>query len=339
MSRFIGGYAFKKGMILIISLWALSMLSVFSLYIGYGARQKIIFLKRISERDGFYYILEAAAKKAILEISKDDTLTTDSFKEELLGGGAFKDIKIGLGKFTISYDYAQNGETEKIFAVIDEGRKLNLNTAGLKMIQRLFINILCITETEAQALAASVIDFRDKDSSLSIPSGSAEDAYYANLKNPYNCKDADYELMEGLLLVKGMNQIFFDEIKKFATIYGEGKVNINTASWQVLSALGIDDAILDMIIAYRRGEDDIERTIDDNIFNLPGSITAQLSQYYSLSPDEVACLSNLVSAGHLGTNSGYFKIEVQAELDYCSRVMRLESVIDRNGKILYWQEI
>jgi len=48
---------------------------------------------------------------------------------------------------------------------------------------------LKIDDIEAQSLAASIVDFIDEDSNLSVPLGSTEDSYYHNLKEPYECKD------------------------------------------------------------------------------------------------------------------------------------------------------
>jgi general secretion pathway protein K len=329
----------RRGVILAITLWVLSILSIFGLYLGYGAKQKIIFLKRMSERSSLGLIAEAGIKKAILELSRDDSVSVDSFREEYLNGESlFKDVKLGLGKFNVSYKYRQEGNVKEIFGIIDEARKVNINKADLSIIKRLFRIVFDISDLEAQEFAASIVDFRDKDSALSIPLGSAEDSYYTNLSEPYNCKDDDFEVIDELLLVKGITQKIFDKIKDFVTVYGGGAVNINTASYEVLYAIGIERRVIDYIIAYRRGEDNVEGTVDDNIFSSPQSIVAQLSQHYSLSLSEMANLSNLVSRGYLVTGSEYFTIKSHAQLNYSSAGKDIVCVVNRKGKILYWRE-
>ena len=74
----------RGGVVLSIVLLALLLLSTFGLYLGSGVRQKIILLKRLSERNNLRLIAEAGIKKALLQLYKDDTPLLDSFVEEPL---------------------------------------------------------------------------------------------------------------------------------------------------------------------------------------------------------------------------------------------------------------
>jgi type II secretory pathway component PulK len=329
----------KKGTLLFFSLWILSFLSILVLYLGWGARQKLLVLKKLADNHTLRLIGKAGIEKAILELSKDNTPLKDSFLEEWANQESiFKEVKIGLGKFSVCYNYLTQGEEKTIYGIVDEARKININNADLKTIKRLLKVVLDIDDIEAQNLAASIVDFIDQDSNLSIPLGSAEDSYYHNLKEPYECKDDKLEVLEELLLVKGIDKVTFEKLKKFVTIYDEA-VNINTASYEVLYALEIEERVIDKIINYRKGEDGMLGTLDDNVFNSPASIVSQLSQYSSLSSSEVANLSNLVAEGKLTTFSNYFTIEVKAELNYSKTRGKIICVVDRKGKILYWREI
>ncbi len=330
---------YQKGMILVFALWVLILLSIFSLYLGRGARQKALFVKRLGERDVLHLIALAGVNKAILAISKDDSSRIDSFldvwaskKEE------FKDIKIGLGRFNVFYNYPQDGTIRTMFGVVDEARKININKVDMKIIERLFEIVLNVSESEAKEFAASIIDFRDKDSNLLIPQGSAEDSYYRNLSEPYDCKDDDYESLDELLLVKGITFDIFNKIKDFITIYGDKAVNINTASEEVLSAIGITDTVIDKIVTYRKGEDSELGTEDDNIFVSSTSVVPSLSQHYSLSISEVQNLSNIVAKGFIGVSSDYFSINSEASLSYSKAKEIIECIVSREGNILFWRE-
>jgi len=70
---------------------------------------------------------------------------------------------------------------------------------------------LSLDDKEAQEISAAIVDWRDGDSALSIPVGSAEDSDYHDLKEPYNCKDAPFQVLEEVLLVKGSTQLFGKE--------------------------------------------------------------------------------------------------------------------------------
>ena len=95
------------------------------------------------------------------------------------------------------------------------------------MIERLFRIGLGMDDMRA-GVAASIKDWRDKDSELSIPVGSAEDFLYRGLKYPYEAKDEDLESLDELL-VNGMTKDIFERIKDYVTVWGSGMVNINTA--------------------------------------------------------------------------------------------------------------
>jgi len=325
---------------LIFALWIMFLLSLFALYLGYGARQKAVIVKRLGERSSLRLIAEAGIKKAILEVNRDNETRVDSFSDYWAhNDGDFKDIKVGSGKFNVFYNYDDGGKIKKIFGVVDEARKININKVGITVLQKLFEAVSGMDDYNAKALAASIVDFRDADSTLSIPQGSAEDSYYKHLNEPYDCKDADFEALDEVLLVRGMDMEIFNKVKDFITVYGDSKaVNINTASNEVLYAIGIRKNLVDKIISYREGKDQEDATLDDNIFNSVGSVVSQLSQYYSLSPDEVANLSNVVAAGFIGVSSSYFSVSSYANLDYSATTENISCVINREGNILFWRE-
>ena len=329
----------SRGTILIISLWSLCLLTTFSVILGYQVRQKLTLVNRLDERDKLHFIAEAAIKKAAVELKKEPEKTYDALKDTWSNNiSAFKEIDIGDGKFSILYDYIdeQSGIQETRFGLLDEERKININKLDATVLRRLF-HILGFDEIESQELAASIVDWRDSDSELSIPIGSAEDSYYRNLTYPYEAKDAEFEALDEILLVKGMTQDTFQNLKDYITIYGSGKVNINTASKPVLLALGLDDDIVDKILLFRAGEDGIAGTIDDNVFDAPSSIVPKLSQSCHLSDSEVAQLSVVVDQ-YLVTNSDNFMVKAIAKLNNRKNTAELICVVNRSGKVLYWQE-
>jgi general secretion pathway protein K len=205
------------------------------------------------------------------------------------------------------------------------------------IMERLFKVVLEFGEIEAQELAACIVDWRDSDSELSIPLGSAEDYDYRNLSYPYEAKDAEFEVLEELLLVKGMSEDILGKIRDYISIYGEGRVNVNTAPGEIFLALGLDEDLTDKLVTFRQGEDGVLGTDDDNIFQTTSEIVPRLSQEYSLSISEVAQLSAVVSES-LTTSSSNFLARSVAKLNNRENTTEIISVFDRNGKILYWQE-
>ncbi|MCX5666935.1 MAG: type II secretion system protein GspK, partial [Candidatus Omnitrophica bacterium] len=192
-------------------------------------------------------------------------------------------------------------------------------------------------EMESQSLAASIIDWRDEDSELSVPLGSAEDSYYRNLPHPYEAKDAPFEVLDELLPVNGMSASLLDKIKDYVTIYGNGMVNVNTASRVVLIASGLTPLMADKVINFRYGPDGKIGTPDDGIFMSQGSIVPVLSQCYNMGASEIDSLSAVVLQ-HLGVQSGNFIVNSAANFKNSKKVLRVASIVSSDFKILYWRE-
>jgi len=89
-------------------------------------------------------------------------------------------------------------QTEPVFGLIDEASKLNINTASEPMLELL--------PGMTPDLAACIVDWRDADSDIS-PNG-AEVETYARLDPPYLCKNANFESVDELRMVYGMNMGF-----------------------------------------------------------------------------------------------------------------------------------
>ena len=259
----------QRASIVVIALWTLCLLSVFTVTLGSGVRQKLVLIKRLDERDRMRGILDSAVKKAILQIKKEEQKGADTLADGWsTDAPAFKDIPLEDGEFSVAYPYQDEitGSLTIRYGLIDEESKININKAHPVVLERLFKILLDFDELRAQELAACIVDWRDSDSELSIPLGSAEDSYYSGLRYSYEAKDADFQALEELLLVKGMDEELLEKLKPYITIYGNGRVNVNTASRVVLAALGINEDMLNNIFSFRCGEDGLMGTSDDNIF-------------------------------------------------------------------------
>ena len=332
-------YQNKRASILILALWSVCFLTSMAVILSASVRQKLMLVSRLEERQELKNISEAGIKKAIIEINREELTGVMALKDLWSNNPiVFKDISVGEGRFNVCYDIlGPRGEVITRWGMVDESRKINLNTADMTVIKRLFQVVLEMDEVSAQELAASVVDWRDADNLLSIPLGSAEDQYYMGLKYPYKAKNADFETLDELLLVKGMTQDIFTKLRNYVTIYGSGKVNVNTASKQVLMALGLREEIADRVITFRSGEDKLEGTIDDSVFDSALNVGNKLAQAYQLRPADVAQI-NLVADRFLCTDSNVFMARSLARLNNKKNTTETISVFDRLGRILYWRE-
>ncbi len=325
----------NKASILIMALWSVSFLTTLAVILGFQVRQKLVLVKRLEERDNGRLIAEAGVKRAIAELVGEKEKDFDSLTQKWSNNPAvFKESAIGGGKFSVSYEI-NSGET--LYGLTDEESKININSADEQVMERLF-RLAGLEESEAQDLAFSIIDWRDVDSLLSHPSAGAEDSYYRMLSLPYEAKDAPFQVLDEVLLVKGASENIFQKIRKYIAIYGNGRVNINTAGKQVLMALGFSDNVADRIIAFRNGKDGAAGSLDDNYFENTADIVAKISDGANLSQAEQAGINNITGEGLVSVKSANFMVRSRVFMGRDKFVYEAVAVVTRKGKILYWNE-
>ena len=109
-------------------------------------------------------------------------------------------VEVGTGAFWLLGPSSDG--TTRYFGIVDEASKLNLNTADAAALEKL--------PGMTVELAACIVDWRDPDGEMTT--GGSESEYYLLLDDPYECKNAPFETVEELLLVKGMTRdILFGE--------------------------------------------------------------------------------------------------------------------------------
>ena len=96
------------------------------------------------------------------------------------------------------------------------------------------------------SIVPAIIDWIDKNDEvyvlLSVTTGEnkgAENDYYAELPLPYPCKNAPLDTIEEILMIKGISEEnYYGEkgLENFVTVFTNGKININTASAEVLKS-------------------------------------------------------------------------------------------------------
>ncbi|MEB2311042.1 MAG: type II secretion system protein GspK [Sorangiineae bacterium] len=108
--------------------------------------------------------------------------------------------------------------------------------------------------SDRQTICSAIVDWTDPDQdaytcdphSGTAQQAGAEDSYYEMLKRPYQRKNAAFDSLEELRLVRGVGDDFWSTFiqpdpsnpdKRTVTVWGQGKVNVNTANAQTLLAV------------------------------------------------------------------------------------------------------
>jgi len=222
----------RSGQILIVTFWMIGLVSVavgaLMMRSTHEARLSRMPLESV-QREA---IAEAAVQQAIALLHRDEDAAVDHLGESWATGDeggrpVLEDIAVGSGLFTAE--------------LIDEGRKLHLNTSSAEVLQRL-IEAVNVAGINAQQIAEAIIDWRTP----SDPEGPV-----CAGQDP-SCHNGLLDSVDELRLVPGMTPELFEAIAPYVTIYGSSLPNVNTADPVVLRAWGLTDAQVDEIVSRRQ---------------------------------------------------------------------------------------
>jgi type II secretory pathway component PulK len=153
-----------------------------------------------------------------------------------------------------------------------------------------------------------------------------------------NLATADIRTKEDALLVSGVTPEMYAQFAPFVTTFSGGAVNVNTAAPPALTALGMDQDLIESIQELRAGEDGQEGTRDDFWFLAPQTLVSDLRDNAGISDTEAALVTTLLQKQQLGTTSNFvsvraFLVTGQREEEIARVVLNLAS-----GKTAAWYE-
>lgn len=264
------------------------------------------------------YLGNAGIEAAITLLLKDDR-TYDAENED-------------WAKFS-QYLFAASSYLEGMIftgTITDECSKIDLNSLvnkegvadefRIKQLKRLMMDVLQIEikEDEFNELAAAIVDWLDPDDEPGM--GGAESDYYQSLDEPYAAKNGPFDTPEEILLVKGMKPEWFngneeyEGIGKYVTVGTQGKINLNTASKQVLMSLagGITEAMVERFMDCRpiKNPEDMQSCI-----NKAGLNTLPLEDLNAIVNTMAAITSTRFSVDVKGAMPSGAMMNVRATLD------------------------
>ena len=254
----------------------------------------------------------------------------------------FHNRQLGVTRASVGYVVAADKPfADEDFSVwyglADEERRLNVNKAPLEVLERMLEEVAGLGSLDSRPLAAAIVDWRDEDDSPE--KYGAEASYYKTLNPPYACRDAPFQLIEELMLVKGMTPEIYRQTSPHLTVFGTGAVNINTTTAPVLVCLGLDEGLAEDIIRFRSGPDGEAGTGDDQVFERVGEIIEQLSEGMALSRDEEAAVRHAVNSAQLTVRSDNFRGNILRTLDNQPPRVQITFVVNRNGVVRQWREL
>ncbi len=203
----------ESGIALFIVLWVLILMTVIAAEFGYTMRSELNIARNFAEETQAAYIAEAGINNVIYELVKEHIYlsyksanaaqTEDAENIQWRVNADIPPISFGTGSYTITIE--------------NEAGKVNLNLATREILE-MALSRFDLDEQKVNEIVDSIMDWRDEDHFYRTYG--AEDDYYLSLSNPYECKDADFDSVNEVLFVKGMNEdIFYGGFKEMLTIY------------------------------------------------------------------------------------------------------------------------
>jgi len=322
----------RRGSVLILVAWVLSLLAVFAVSLGVTARQQLMLSRRLMRDAVLRRAAGAGLNRARAWLAQPQEAVAaeeGSVRFWMEREDLFNGISVGPAVFSLGYFFIDDicGTPKFFYGLSDEEGKVNINTASPELMARLFEVVLGVGSTQAQGLADAVVDWRDADAGTQ-PKG-AEGDHYEGLGVPYACKDALFNAPDELLLVRGFDATIYENIRGYVTVVGSGRLNINTVSAKVLDVLGLDVKLAGKIARYRRGPDALWGTSDDGVFMSVTSIAEDIEGAAGLTDQERVSLDVLIARGVLTTDSSHFSATCTARIPGQEGAFAVTAVFER----------
>jgi len=304
----------KKGFILVTILWIITLLSF--VILGFGRR--VMLDRRASayslDVSEARLLAHAAVQRGILELRNKAVI--DAAMPEGMGGthlgqpwaqprSLIKDLKM--------LDWTDDrSEDDVFFAITDEESKINLNSTPKEILE------------EVQGINRSVIRqiIKRRTEAVHQDEGISPFQVEEELRYLRGVKDEDWFGTERIPAIKNM-----------FTVHGYGKINLNTASEQVLKCIPkLGDRAIGVILEYRAGADGQLGTGDDKGFKN----VQELMDKTGLSGDPVDAIKQYcVFTSTCYRIKGYATLRNAKIRVTCTAVVYIEG---SNANLIRWQE-
>lgn len=293
----------RKGIALVVVLWALLLAGVLAMSFAFAMRTEAQAARNGAEATRAYYLARTGINKAVMLFA---SLPADNVLRETIDGGE------GDGRYEV--------------AVEREDGRIDVNLASEETIRRA-LGGMGLDEEAAGIVGDSILDWRDDDD-LPRPHG-AEEAHYLSLPEPVRPRNGKLRAVEELREVSGVSpEMYRNTLAGIFTVYGKSEaVNINAASPPVLRAVGLSVEQADRVVARRK----------EAPFRTPGEIATFLAAegipqavLPRLGSGSASNVYTITSRGTVGTGTARIvrcRVEVGGSRGGGVRIVRWEDLV------------
>lgn len=327
----------KKGVALLMVIWILMLLTVIVTEFCYTMRSQTNITRNLKESTQAYYVAQAGINRAIAAVIKDQMAPANNRSEE---EAALDDDQSPEWRINTEMPPIEFGQGSFTVRIQNESGRVDLNRAGPKIL-RAVLKGFDLDEEHRDTIVDSILDWRDAND-RHRPNG-AEDKYYQSLDPPYACKDADFDSVAELLLVKGVTpEIFYSGLEQITTVlpaagdkdgddktieedFDFNRVNINAATpamWRLLP--GMTPELVEAVEEFRK-EDEF-RSKSQLVEVLGGEVYGKIAPYIDFDSLSYYSISAVGGVSGSGSRQG---IEVTIVLD---------PEADKGYQIISWRD-
>lgn len=349
----------RRGVVLLTALWLVSLIGILVLSLVHRIRLNMTLHEFRRDELHARTLLASGWARALAAIRADGDFDVDH------GGESWSAAPSMIEEDLIPNELRAQSAAAVRWRAVDEGAKVNLNTAALEVIE----NVLAayyISDVEPKALAGYLKDWTDADDE-----GGAESEHYAAFSPAISPRNAPATSIEEFAAVRGVSEWLFegedangndeldaneddgarrppfdnadDELqpglRDLFTIWGDGTLNVNTAPIEILSA--VFGTIVDSskateyaneIHRARTGPDGLLGTQDDT----PLRSNQQIAQIVGADVYE-KCKR---MGARLGVKSQAFSVGVYVRMETANLEARGEGLVLREDdayRVAYWR--
>ena len=271
----------KYGSVLVLVLIVLSSMLILSVGLAYRTQIELRLARSNARRTQVYYLALGGIERAKILLGQEELTASGIAKLCQFTASATEE-----GLFEQIEDFSLPDGVLLTYGLRDEQGYLNLNNSDPASWANLgFVSEQC---------RAGIIDWTDEDDQAEQDGAEAD--YYLRLEPAYTSKNKPFTALKELLYLRSVTKrsymgedlnhnLSLDDNERDGlfrlppdnedgvldlglldvfTVYGDGRININTVSGLILSALqGLDAQAAEAILAYRAGPDGRLGTEDD----------------------------------------------------------------------------
>ncbi len=223
-------YSKQTGMAMVIVIWVLSLLTIMAGSFALTMRRETTVISATKDNA----VVQAIAETGI-SIAEQKLFLVDESKRWRADGSIYL------------VDY--RGAKIRVRLLSERG-KIDINKAN----EALLTAMMASTSAELsqqQAIVSAILDWRDADELVHI--NGAEKQQYEDAGLKYSPANKDFQLIDELQMVLGVNNEIYQQIKPLVTVYSkQAQVDLTVASKEVIQAISdLDSATLDNYIQQR----------------------------------------------------------------------------------------